>query len=91
MSSTRVVSMVVAGIVVAFVAFVVALLVVKALWAWTIPDLFPGAVEQGLVAGSISWLTAVKVAIFIAVFSAFAGGHQAGSQHPSRVTRRDMH
>ena len=28
-------------------AFVVALLVVKLLWAWTIPDLSPGAVGKG--------------------------------------------
>ena len=33
---------------------VVVLLLLKLLWAWTIPDLFPGAVEQGLVAGTIS-------------------------------------
>ncbi len=31
----------------AAVALVVVLLVVKLLWAWTIPDLFPGAVQQG--------------------------------------------
>ena len=52
---------------------VVALLVVKLLWAWTIPDLFPGAVEQGLVAGTISWLTAFKVALFAAVLAGMAG------------------
>ena len=27
--------------------------VIKLLWAWTIPDLFPGAVEQGLIAAEI--------------------------------------
>jgi hypothetical protein len=26
---------------------VIVLLLVKLLWAWTIPDIFPGAVEQG--------------------------------------------
>ena len=52
---------------------VVALLAVKLLWAWTIPDLFPGAVEQGLVAGTISWLTAFKVALFAAVLAGMAG------------------
>ena len=45
----------------------------KLLWAWTIPDLFPGDVEQGLVAGSISWLNALKVAIFVAVLAGIAG------------------
>ena len=34
--------------------FIIALFLVKLLWAWTIPDLFPGAVEQGLVAKEIS-------------------------------------
>lgn len=55
------------------VSLVVALLIVKLLWAWTIPDLFPGAVEQGLIARSISWLTSLKVAILVAVFAGIAG------------------
>ncbi|MFC1576291.1 hypothetical protein ACFL3J_01325 [Candidatus Omnitrophota bacterium] len=52
--------------------FVVGLLLIKLLWAWTIPDLFPGAVKQGLVAGTISWLAAFKLALFIAVLSGIA-------------------
>ena len=52
---------------------VVALLLVKLLWAWTIPDLFPGAVSQGLIAGSISWYTAFKIAVFVAVLAGLAG------------------
>jgi len=52
---------------------VLALLLIKLLWAWTIPDLFPGAVEQGLVAKSISWLTAFKVAIFVSLLAGVAG------------------
>ena len=62
----------------AAVAFVVALLLVRVLWAWTIPDLFPGAVEKGLVAGTISWYTALKVAVFAAVVAGLAGarGHK---------------
>jgi hypothetical protein len=55
---------------------VVVLLLLKLLWAWTIPDLFPGAVEQGLVAGTISWYTALKVAIFFAVLTAVAGANR---------------
>ncbi len=43
------------------------------LWAWTIPDLFPGAVDQGLVAGSISWLTAFKLALFVALLTGITG------------------
>jgi len=55
------------------VVFVLMLFLVKVLWAWTIPDLFPGAVEQGLVAGTISWYTALKVAIFMAVLAGGTG------------------
>ena len=51
------------------VALVLTLFLMKLLWAWTIPDLLPGAVEQGLVAREISWYTAFKVAIFVAVFA----------------------
>ncbi len=58
------------------VAVVIMLLVVKLLWAWTIPDLFPGAVQQGLIAGTISWWTAFKVAIFVAVMAGLAGGRR---------------
>ena len=66
---------IVAGaVVVAAVAFVITLLLIKLLWAWTIPDLFPGAVVQGLVADRIGWLTAAKVALFIAVLAGFARG-----------------
>lgn len=51
------------------IAFLVSLFLVKILWAWTVPDLFPGAVQQGLVAKEISWLAAFKIAIFIGVLS----------------------
>ena len=57
--------------------FVIAIFLVKFLWGWTVPDLFPGAVEQGLVARSISWLTSLKVAIFIAVLAGAAGARRS--------------
>ena len=75
MTGSKVAGLIVAGITVACIAFVVVLFLIKFLWAWTIPDLFPGAVEQGLVAKTISWLTAGKIAIFIAILSGIAGGH----------------
>lgn len=57
---------------IAVYAFIV-LLLVKLLWAWTIPDIFPGAVSQGLITGSISWYTALKIAVFVAVLAGLAG------------------
>jgi len=56
--------------------FIIALFLVKLLWAWTIPDLFPGAVQQGLIAHSISWFTSLKVAIFVAVLAGLSGARR---------------
>ena len=50
-----------------------ALFLIKILWAWTIPDLFPGAVEQGLIAGEISWFASLKLALFLGILSAIIG------------------
>ncbi len=69
-------SIVLTGLVLIPLVFIVMLFLVKVMWAWTIPDLFPGAVQQGLVAPSIGWLTSAKIAIFIAILSAFAGGRK---------------
>ena len=52
----------------AFVAL--ALLAVRLLWAWIVPDLLPGAAEEGLVAEGISWWTAFKVLVVLAVLTA---------------------
>jgi TRAP-type C4-dicarboxylate transport system permease large subunit len=55
------------------VIIVVGLLIIKLLWSWTIPDLFPGAVEQGLIAAKISWLAAFKLALFIGILAGITG------------------
>ena len=54
--------------------FVVALFLIKILWAWTIPDIFPGAVEQNLIVAELSWLTSFKLAIFVAVLFGITSG-----------------
>jgi hypothetical protein len=64
------------AIAVAIAMFVVALLVIKLVWAWTVPDLFPGAVAQGLIAERISWYAAFKVAICVAVMAGIAGARR---------------
>ena len=65
----------IAGVLAVFVGvLLLTLLIIKALWAWTIPDLFPGAVASGQVAGTISWYTALKVAIFVAFLAGLAQG-----------------
>lgn len=65
---------VVAGLTVAITMFVVGLFLIKILWTWTVPDLFPGAVQQGLIAKSISWFAAAKIALFIAILAGIVRG-----------------
>jgi hypothetical protein len=51
----------------AAVTFVIGTILFKLLWSWTIPDLFPAAVEQGLIVGPITWLTALKITGLVAI------------------------
>jgi hypothetical protein len=51
------------------IVFVGVLFLIKVLWAWVIPDIFPGAIEQGLIARSISWGTAFKIALLVGIVS----------------------
>lgn len=59
------------------ILFILMLFLIKILWAWTIPDIFPGAVEQGLIVANLSWLTSLKIALFTAVIFGFATGHHS--------------
>ena len=74
MNRSKFATMVAGAILVACVAFVIVLFLIKVLWAWTVPDLFPGAVQQELIADSISWLTAMKLALFVAILSGLTRG-----------------
>ena len=56
-------------IVTAAVTFAVMVIVLKFVWAWVVPDLFPGAVAQGLINANLSWLATVKLAVLVAVLS----------------------
>jgi hypothetical protein len=53
------------------VTFVLSMVVFKFVWAWVAPDLFPGAVAQGLISANLTWLAAFKLAVFVAVLSGF--------------------
>ncbi len=56
-------------IAVMILVFIIVLFVIKFLWGWIVPDLFPGAVSQGLVAASIGWYTSFKIAIVMGLLS----------------------
>ena len=43
------------------------LVIIRALWGWVIPDLFPGAVEEGMIIAELSWYTAFKLSLFLIV------------------------
>ncbi len=77
MDTAKIAGLIMGGVTVAFITFVVGIFLVKILWAWTVPDLFPGAVQQGLVAGSISWLSAARIAICVAVLSGIVGSNHS--------------
>jgi hypothetical protein len=62
-----------AGCMFALIAFMFTLLLVKLLWEWTVPDLFPRAVQEGYVAATISWVTALKVALLVGVLAGVSG------------------
>jgi uncharacterized membrane protein len=53
------------------VTFVISMVVFRFVWAWVVPDLFPGAVEQGLIVADLTWLAAVKLAVLVSVLSGF--------------------
>ena len=53
------------AIVMAGINMLLGMFVMKIFWAWTIPFLFPMAVEQDLIVSSISWYSAFKLSFFI--------------------------
>lgn len=58
---------------VVILGFGILLALTKFLWAWIVPDLFPGAVSAGLVVASISWMTAFKLTICISIIAGIIG------------------
>lgn len=78
MKKSWLIAIVPGGLLLAAGVLVLVLLLLRVLWAWTVPDLFPGAVERGLIAAQISWLAALKVAIFVAILAGVSGARRSG-------------
>ncbi|MBW2594191.1 MAG: hypothetical protein JRE58_14565 [Deltaproteobacteria bacterium] len=51
------------------IAFGITVIVLKFVWAWVVADLFPGAVAQGLIIADLTWSSAVKFAVLVAVLT----------------------
>jgi hypothetical protein len=54
------------------IMFVIALVLFKVVWAWVVPDLFPGAVDQGLVIADLTWSASLKLAVLVGVLGGFS-------------------
>ena len=51
----------------AAVTFGLTVVILKFVWVWTIADLFPGAVNRGLINGDLTWFAALKLAVLVSV------------------------
>ena len=51
--------------------FVISVVVFKFVWAWVVPDLFPGAVAEGLISANLTWFATLKLAVLVAALSGF--------------------
>jgi hypothetical protein len=53
----------------ALIALVLGVILIKLLWTWSVPDLFPGATAQGLISHDLTWLAALKLATIVAILN----------------------
>lgn len=49
--------------------FLIGIVLVKLFWNWTMPCIFPKAVDGNLIAESISWWSAAKLSVFFTLLS----------------------
>jgi hypothetical protein len=68
---TQGVPLVISILIAVAVTFVISVILFKFVWAWVVPDLFPGAVAQGLISADLTWFAALKLAVLVAVLSGF--------------------
>ncbi len=66
------------GLLAMAVIFVLSILVLRWLWAWIIPDLFPEAVAQGLIVDTLSWTTSLKLAVAFVLANVVLGVFSSG-------------
>lgn len=53
---------------IAIVLILVSAFLMTAVWGWVVPDVFAGAVEQGVLPASISLAQALKLSILLWIF-----------------------
>jgi hypothetical protein len=70
-------------------SFVGVLLISKFLWGWVVPDLLPGAVDDGLIVAAIGWGTALKLGVVAAAVAAVVGRGGVRMEHGRRTAHRE--
>ncbi len=66
------VTVVITAIIQVAIMFVISLVLFKLVWAWVVPDLFPGAVDQGLIVAELTWSDSLKLAVLVGVLGGFS-------------------
>lgn len=51
------------------ITVVIGSLLFKLLWSWTIPEIFPAGVDQGLISREITWFAALKITGLAAILT----------------------
>jgi len=59
-------------LIIVVIFFILGVFIIKLLWVWTIPEIFPGAVEQGLIAKNIKWFSALKLSVLFSLIATVA-------------------
>lgn len=70
------------GIFMLILVVLLPLVLIKLLWGWIIPDIFPRAVEQGLITDRISWGATVKLMIIVVFTKMLSGGNSRVRSRP---------
>lgn len=68
------------GIFVLIVVVFLPAILIKFLWGWIVLDIFPGAVEQGLITDSLTWGTTLKLAIAFFIMNMMSYGNSKSSR-----------
>lgn len=59
-------------VIIILIFFVIGIFVIKFLWAMTIPEIFPRAVEEGYIVKNIRWFSALKLSVLFSLIASIA-------------------
>jgi len=83
---TAIFLMVVGGLILFALIMILFTALIRWLWGWVVPDLFPNAVASGTLTGTLSWWTAFKVFIALVIITSLFKGSSSKSHHSEQNT-----